>query len=113
MACLKNCGIPLGYPTVADDMVQVSLSRVGLSNMLDVCDAYSRRWRYLYNTNKCEMVVFNDTIPKHLPFMLGDEPVKESDRYCQEETSGMQQPSSKVLILRYAIVAFIRVTSAR
>ena len=38
--------IPLGSPTVADDMVLVSFSKFGLDRMLEICNTYSLKWRY-------------------------------------------------------------------
>ncbi|KAH3846824.1 hypothetical protein DPMN_089131 [Dreissena polymorpha] len=36
-------------PTVADDMVLVSVAKHGLDNMLNFCYEFSKKWRFLYN----------------------------------------------------------------
>lgn len=41
--------INLGSPTVADDMILLSLSVNGLHHMLDIYYHYSETWRYEYN----------------------------------------------------------------
>ncbi|XP_052799264.1 uncharacterized protein LOC128230877 [Mya arenaria] len=60
----SNNGLCLYYinmsaPTFADDMVLVSFSKTGMDNMLQICSNYSKRWRFLYNSSKCAVVVFN------------------------------------------------------
>ena len=55
--CLYD--INMSAPTVADDMVLVSYSRAGLDNMLRICTSYANKWRFLYNTNKCSVVIYN------------------------------------------------------
>ena len=57
-------------PTVADDMVLVSLSKQGMDEMLDICWKYSQKWRYFYNAAKCKVVVFNDRPSKTLVMYL-------------------------------------------
>ena len=57
-------------PTVADDMVLVSLSKQGMNEMLDICWKYSQKWRYFYNAAKCKVVVFNDRPSKTLVMYL-------------------------------------------
>ena len=64
-------------PTVADDMVLISYSRNGLQKMIDICNCYAKRWRFLYNAKKCATLLFN---VKHGPnkqhqFNIGDEQI--------------------------------------
>ena len=67
-------GINMSSPTVADDMVLVSLSKKGMDNLLDICWKFSTKWRYLYNNQKCTVVfsnmqfIFND---RDISFFLG------------------------------------------
>ena len=61
-----NVGFSIGNssycaPTVADDMLLLSLSRRSLQIMLNECNRYSILWRYLYNPLKCGVLCFNDT----------------------------------------------------
>ena len=49
----------LTSPTVADHMMLVALSATGINAMLDICNNYSKKWRYEYNASKCSVVVFN------------------------------------------------------
>lgn len=70
-------------PTVADDMVLVLLSKAGMDCMLNICSEYARKWHYFYNSSNCEVVVFNQRMPiQPLPrFSMGQNPIKESERY--------------------------------
>lgn len=72
-------------PTVADDMVLVSLSRNGLNAMLDICHQYSQKWRYKYNASKCNVIVFNekplDYTQHNRIWKLGDEIIHECEDY--------------------------------
>ena len=47
--------------SVADDMALLSFSKSGLQAMIDICYRYSIKWRFTYNSNKCSVVVFNET----------------------------------------------------
>ena len=47
-------------PTVADDMVLLALSVVGLLCLLCICYAYSCKWRYEYSASKCSVIVYNE-----------------------------------------------------
>ncbi|XP_060587399.1 uncharacterized protein LOC132742907 [Ruditapes philippinarum] len=88
---LEKCGygfcvydLNVSTPTVADDMVLVSLSKCGMDKMLDICSNYSRQWRYNYNVIKCGIIVYNerDTESKdNREFKLGNEVIKETKSY--------------------------------
>ena len=61
-----NLGFSIGTnsycaPTVADDMLLLSLSRKSLQSLVDKCYQYSCLWRYQYNASKCNVVVFKTT----------------------------------------------------
>ena len=62
----SSYGLSIGHisvcaPTVADDMLLLSLSIKSLQNMIDICYNYSCRWRFQYNPSKCAVIVFNET----------------------------------------------------
>jgi hypothetical protein len=69
-------------PTVADDMLLISFSVQGLKQMLDICNNYSKLWRYSYNADKCTVVVFNerDTVSSNnKTFYHGNSVVSETN----------------------------------
>ena len=66
----------LASPTVADDMILISFSAVGLNCMLDICYNYAMKWKFSYNANKCSVMTFNGL--NHSPrfgFNIGDSDV--------------------------------------
>ena len=78
--CLYD--INMSAPTVADDMVLVSYSRAGLDNMLRICTSYANRWRFLYNANKCSVVIYNNkNFINQQEFYLGTETIPVNDSY--------------------------------
>lgn len=83
--CLKIQGSKYGCPTSADDMVLVSLTKRGLDYMLEICFENSLSERYLYNAQKSNVVVFNesknDFENNERKFKLGKESIKETDSY--------------------------------
>ena len=60
--CMYN--VKLTSPTVADNMMLVALPSTGINTMLDICNTYSKKWRYEYNASKCSVVVFNESAQK-------------------------------------------------
>ncbi len=48
-------------PTSADDMVIVSLVKHGLDALMDTCYQHSIQDHYLYNSAKCNVLVFNES----------------------------------------------------
>ena len=81
--CVSN--ISAWSPTVADDMVLISFSKIGLQNMMDICYRYSCKWRYEYNPNKCGIIVFSeskaDYIKCNRKWSLGSNVIKEVESY--------------------------------
>jgi hypothetical protein len=74
--------IKLSSPTVADDMYLVSFSKGGMDKMLDICNEYSRQWRYRYNAGKCGIIVFNeDEGSEDRTFFIGRERINEVEYY--------------------------------
>ena len=57
----KMCSKSLCAPTVADDMLLMSLSKVGLDVLMEICFRYSCKWRYQYGPPKSSVIVFGET----------------------------------------------------
>lgn len=57
---LKINDISLCAPTQADDIVLLSLSKSGLSELIDICRKYANKWRYTYNPSKCAVLIHNE-----------------------------------------------------
>ena len=55
-------GINLTCPSVADDMLLQSLTKNGLQMLINICVAYFKKWRLLYNVLKCLVIVFNELV---------------------------------------------------
>ena len=51
--------INLSSPTVADDMILMSLTRKGLSILMQICYRYAFKWHYGYQAIKSAVIVFN------------------------------------------------------
>ena len=47
-----------GNPTFADDIAIVTIHKPLLQNLLDICHAYSRKWRFQFNSRKSEIMIF-------------------------------------------------------
>lgn len=48
-------------PTQADDIALLSTTKSGIDHMLEICNKFSDKWRFNYNTNKCKVLVFNES----------------------------------------------------
>ena len=85
-ARFKLATVNCSCPTVADDMVLISLSKNGLAQLMSVSYVYSCNWRYRYNATKCSVVVFNETSREYAKskrvWRLGANFVNESVSYC-------------------------------
>lgn len=72
-------------PSVADDMLLGSYSKVGLDKMMNICFRYSVKWRYLYNALKSLVIVFNESKnvyqQSNRTWMLGNDQVHEGTEY--------------------------------
>ena len=73
-------------PTVADDMLLMALSKLGLDELMRICFfLYSCKWRYEYGPPKCSVIVFNE--PKcqfqksDRHWYLGPYSMKEEETY--------------------------------
>ena len=51
--------------------------------MSDICNSYSKKWRYEYNASKCSVVVFNELAQQKETrcFKLGDNMINETRDY--------------------------------
>ena len=82
---LKINNISYSCPTSADDMVLVSLSKNGLGRLVDTCYLNSQKERYRYNSDKSNVVVFNEN--KHemqthsREWQIGPNTLKEVEQY--------------------------------
>ena len=78
-------GINLTCPTVADDMLLQSLTKVGHQLPINICVSYFHRWRLDYNVLKCAIIVFNELISAYRRaqrrWFLGNCVLKEIDSY--------------------------------
>lgn len=78
-------GVSCGFPTVADDMLVGSYSKIGLQNMLQICFNYACKWRFGYGILKCLVVVFNEMQnaynKSNRTWLLGDALVAEGVEY--------------------------------
>ena len=54
-------GLNCACPTSADDMVLLSLSKVGLNKMVDLCYQYGIENQYFYNHSKCSIIVTGES----------------------------------------------------
>ena len=70
-------------PTVADDMLLLSLTVNGLQELMNTCFAYSCRWRFEYNPLKCSIIVYNEGKKscKDRKWFLGKQLIPEADSY--------------------------------
>ena len=56
-----NCSAVL----VADDITLMSLNVKGLQNMLNTIEAYSKKWRFQFNSSKTTVVTFGESTQMH------------------------------------------------
>ncbi|KAL4218320.1 hypothetical protein ACF0H5_023056 [Mactra antiquata] len=84
------------FADLADDMVLVSLSRVGMNEMLHICSNYSRKWRYFYNVEMCGLINFNNCCLRSSTdeFTFGDKVIKESQLHVLLGVNNYQHLSS-------------------
>jgi hypothetical protein len=57
---LKINSVGYSCPTVADDMLLLSLTPEGLQSLIDLCYNNSKKEKYAYNPSKCKVVVYNE-----------------------------------------------------
>jgi hypothetical protein len=66
-------------------MCLIAYSKSALDQMLNICQNYSRHWRYDYNASKCAVIVFNESARdyKHQnrTWRLGNEIIPETTEY--------------------------------
>ena len=66
-------------PTYADDIAIVSCSKQNLQALLDIANSYSIQWKFKFNVDKCELVVFSPDSYSNNDIKLGDEIITPSD----------------------------------
>src|SRR4051794_32437804 len=52
-------GVNLSNLTFADDIALVTNNRHELQKLVTIAEDYARRWKFVFNTKKCKVVVFN------------------------------------------------------
>lgn len=75
----KIGGINITCPAYADDIALVAVSPGKLQTLLDIAHAHSKKWRYLYNADKSEVLCFTK-VHKHHQFWLGNEKIQTKDK---------------------------------
>ena len=50
--------ITVTCPAFADDIALIAMSKHGLQKLINIAQAYSTKWNYQYNVNKCAFLVF-------------------------------------------------------
>jgi len=66
-------------PAFADDITLLAMSKYGLQSLMDVAYNYSKKWNYMYNVEKCAVVIFGkDKSPLKL-IKLGNTEIKVSN----------------------------------
>ena len=77
--CIRNQN--LSCPTHADDVVILTLQKVGLNSMFKTSVDYSKKWRYMYNNDKTVFMVWGNDSSPHIPIVFNGDvlsPVDES-----------------------------------
>ena len=78
-------GINLTCPSVADDMLLQSLTKNGLQMLINICVAYFKKWRLVYNVLKCLVIVFNELASAYnrsqRQWFLGNDELREGVEY--------------------------------
>ena len=72
-------------PAVADDMLLMALSKLGLDGLMRICFSYACKWRYEYGPPKSAVVVFNESKGQFLraerKWFLGTHRINEEESY--------------------------------
>ena len=58
---LRVFNINCGNPAVADDKLVLSLAKIGIDVMVNICKNHSDKWRYEFQPPKCTIVVYNES----------------------------------------------------
>ena len=77
-------------PTVADDMLLMALSKLGIDALMKICFSNGCKWRFLFGPLKCTVVVNNETKNRFLKsdrdWFLGHHRIKEGESYKYLDT---------------------------
>ena len=72
--------IRLGNPTLADDLVLIGPSLKSLEKALSIVYEYSRKWRFLFNPEKCHLIVFSPRKPpSNVTVKFGPSQIKQTE----------------------------------
>jgi hypothetical protein len=78
-------GLTIPAIASADDIVLLSLTKLGLQRMMDCCYDYACTWRYEFNTLKSAVIVCNESKAEYARsrriWSLGENEVGETDNY--------------------------------
>ena len=78
-------GINLTCPSVADDILLQLLTKNGLQMLINICVAYFKKWRLVYNVLKCLVIVFNELASAYnrsqRHWFLGNNELREGVEY--------------------------------
>jgi len=91
----------------ADDLVLVASSKAEMQRLLNIVHVYSRKWRFLFNSDKCKVVIFTSrrvNLDRTLLF-LGVDKLQEVDRYTYlgvEFCSNLSWKAMKIRVVKKA-----------
>ena len=72
-------------PKCCGDMLLQSLTKNGLQMLINICVAYFRKWRLVYNVLKCLVIVFNELASAYnrsqRQWFLGNDELREGVEY--------------------------------
>jgi len=90
----------------ADDLL-VASSKAEMQRLLNIVHVYSRKWRFLFNSDKCKVVIFTSrrvNLDRTLLF-LGVDKLQEVDRYTYlgvEFCSNLSWKAMKIRVVKKA-----------
>ncbi|MCG7874961.1 MAG: reverse transcriptase family protein, partial [Candidatus Thiodiazotropha endolucinida] len=100
-------GINICCPTVADDMLLQSLTKLGLQTLINICATYFYTWRLEYNVSKCAVLVCNESDRDYKmssrQWTLGNAPLTETDSYTHLGIVCNKKMDMKVNILESSL----------
>jgi hypothetical protein len=104
--------IDLTCPTYADDIAVLALHKHSLNKLLSIAYEYSRKWRFQFNLNKCEVIIFGKDSQPHKPVVMGgvELEVKKACRHmgvklCSDIDSKREMISQRIGVARGVIYA--------
>ena len=64
--------IDLTCPTFADDIAMIALYKSSLNHLLSLAYDYSKKWRFQFNLDKCEAMIFGKDHQPSKPIIAGE-----------------------------------------